>query len=188
MFQVRIHGRGGQGVVSAAEMLSIAAFQENRHSQAVPSFGSERMGAPVVAYVRIDDKEIELREPVLDPNLLIIQDPTLFHAIDVFGGLRQDGYLLVNSSKSIAELGIQDAVKNLPHGHVTTVAATELAMKHLKRPTPNTVLLGAFTAISNEIQIDSVCEAIMTKFPGRVGEMNVAAARAARQAALDSQE
>ena len=188
MFQVRIHGRGGQGVVSAAEMLSIAAFEENKHSQAVPSFGSERMGAPVVAYVRIDDREIELREPVLDPDLLIVQDPTLFHAIDVFGGLKDNGYVLINSSKSLAELGIEDAVDRLPAGHVTTVAATELALKHLKRPTPNTVLLGAFTALSDEIRIDSVCEAILKKFPGKIGQMNVAAARAAHQAVLESQE
>ena len=76
MFQVRIHGRGGQGVVTAAEMLSIAAFAEGKHSQAFPSFGSERMGAPVVSYVRIDDAPIELTEPVMEPDLLIIQDPS----------------------------------------------------------------------------------------------------------------
>ena len=184
MFQVRIHGRGGQGVVSAAEMLSIAAFEEGKHAQAVPSFGSERMGAPVVAYVRIDDKEIELREPVLDPNLLIIQDPTLFHAIDVFAGLREDGLVLINSSKSLAELGIEDVAKQLPEGHVITVGATELAMKHLKRATPNTVLLGALTAINDSVKIDSVCQAILRKFPGKVGEMNVVAARAAHDAGL----
>ncbi len=188
MFQVRIHGRGGQGVVSAAEMLSIAAFEENKHSHAVPSFGSERMGAPVVAYVRIDDKEIELREPVLDPDLLIIQDPTLFHAIDVFGGLKDDGYVLINSSKSIEELGIEDAVRQLPDGHVSTVAATELALRYLNRPTPNTVLLGAFTAISDQVQIESVCKAIVRKFPGKIGEMNVTAAQSAYQAAKASQE
>ena len=90
MFQVRIHGRGGQGVVTAAEMLSIAAFDEGKHAQAIPSFGSERMGAPVVAYVRIDDDPIELTEPVLRPDLLIVQDPTLFHAVDVFSGLADD--------------------------------------------------------------------------------------------------
>ncbi len=183
MFQVRIHGRGGQGVVSAAEMLSHAAFEEGKHSQAVPSFGSERMGAPVVAYVRIDDKEIELREPVLDPTLLIVQDPTLFTAIDVFAGLRDDGYVLINTTKTLAQLGIEEATKKLPAGHVATVAATELAMKHLRRPTPNTVLLGAFTAMSDTVQIDSVCTAIMKKFPGKVGEMNVEAARAAHEAA-----
>ncbi|MCP4008661.1 MAG: 2-oxoacid:acceptor oxidoreductase [Proteobacteria bacterium] len=183
MFQVRIHGRGGQGVVSAAEMLSHAAFEEGKHSQAVPSFGSERMGAPVVAYVRIDDREIELREPVLDPTLLIVQDPTLFSAIDVFAGLREDGYVLINTTRTLTELGIEEATGKLPAGHVATVAATDLAMKHLKRPTPNTVLLGAFTAMSDTVQIDSVCAAIMKKFPGKVGEMNVEAARAAHEAA-----
>ncbi len=184
MFQVRIHGRGGQGVVSAAEMLSIAAFDEGKHSQAVPSFGSERMGAPVVAYVRIDDKEIELREPVLEPDLLIIQDPTLFHAIDLFAGLKKDGYVLINSSKSVEQLGIEDALERLPKGHVATVPATELAMRHLKRPTPNTVLLGAFTAMSDIIKLNSVFIAIREKFPGKVGEMNVTAAQAAHDAAV----
>ena len=87
MFEIRIHGRGGQGVVTAAEMFSIAAFEEGKHSQAIPSFGSERMGAPVVAYVRI-----ELYEPVMSPDLLIIQDPTLFHAVDVFSGLARSGF------------------------------------------------------------------------------------------------
>ena len=82
MFQIRIHGRGGQGVVSAAEMMSVAAFIEGRHAQAFPSFGSERMGAPVMAFCRIDDKEIRLREPVLEPDALIIQDPTLLHQVD----------------------------------------------------------------------------------------------------------
>ena len=183
MFQIRIHGRGGQGVVSAAEMLSIAAFEEGKHSQAVPSFGSERMGAPVVAYVRIDDREIELCEPVLEPDLLIVQDPTLFHAIDVFAGLKSDGYLLINSTRTVDELGIGDAAHKLPAGHVATVPATELAMKHLKRPTPNTVLLGALTVLSDVLRLDSVFMAIRDKFPGELGELNVAAAQAAHDAA-----
>ena len=91
MFQVRIHGRGGQGVVTGAEMLSVAAFFEDRHAQAFPSFGSERMGAPVVSFCRIDDKEIRLREPILEPDALIVQDPTLFKVVDVFAGLRATG-------------------------------------------------------------------------------------------------
>ena len=179
MFQVRIHGRGGQGVVSASEMMSVAAFHQGRYSQSFPSFGSERMGAPVVAFVRIDDKEIELREPVLEPDLLIVQDPTLFNAVDVFSGLKPDGTVLINSSKSVEELGIDDAVGHLPEGHVITVPATELALKHLKRPTPNTVLLGAFAAVSDLIEMDGVEKALRPKFPGKVGEMNVAAAKAA---------
>ncbi len=140
--------------------------------------------APVVAYVRIDDKEIELREPVLDPNLLIIQDPTLFTAIDIFAGLRGDGYVLINSSKSLAELGIEEATMKLAANRVVVVPATDLALKHLKRPTPNTVMLGAFTAICDTVQIESVCKAIMKKFPGKIGEMNVEAARAAHDAAV----
>src|SRR6266540_313796 len=83
MFQVRIHGRGGQGVVTAAELLSVAAFLEGKHAQAFPSFGSERTGSPVVSFCRIDDKEIRLREPILEPDGLIVQDPTLFKAIDI---------------------------------------------------------------------------------------------------------
>ena len=183
MFHVPIHGRGGQGVVSASQMMSVAAFHQGRHSQSFPSFGSERMGAPVMAFVRIDDKEIELREPVLDPDLLIIQDPTLFNAIDVFSGLKQDGYVLINSSKSVGELGIDEAVGGLPAGHVVTVPATDLALKHLRRPTPNTVLLGAFAAMSDLLEMDGVETAIREKFPGKVGEMNVAAAKAAYAAA-----
>ena len=91
MFQIRIHGRGGQGVVSGAEMLSVAAFLEGRYAQAFPSFGSERMGAPVMAFCRIDDKEIRLREPVLEPDALIIQDQTLLHQVDLFNGLPARG-------------------------------------------------------------------------------------------------
>src|SRR3954452_16206859 len=87
VFELRIHGRGGQGVVTAAELLSLAAFLEDRHAQAFPSFGSERTGAPVVAFCRIDDREIRAGEPIAAPDALIIQDPTLLHQVDVFSGL-----------------------------------------------------------------------------------------------------
>lgn len=184
MFQIRIHGRGGQGVVSAAEMLSVAAFLEGKHAQAVPSFGSERMGAPVVSFCRIDDKEIRLREPILEPDALIVQDPTLFNAIDVFAGLSPQGYVLINTSRTAEQLGITDAVKGLPDGHVRIVPATELAIKYVKRPVPNAALLGALSAISGVIKMDSVEEAINSKFPGKIGAANVTAAKAAYESAL----
>ena len=183
MFQIRIHGRGGQGVVTAAEMLSIAAFEEGRHAQAIPSFGSERMGAPVVAYVRIDDELIELTEPVLQPDLLIVQDPTLFHAVDVFSGLADDGFLLINSARRLPELHIDDALARLPDHHVYTVAATDLAMRHLGRATPNTALLGAFTALFDMLHIESVVKAINDKFSGDIAQRNIVVARAAHDAA-----
>ncbi|HJV81392.1 2-oxoacid:acceptor oxidoreductase family protein [Noviherbaspirillum sp.] len=179
LFQVRIHGRGGQGVVSAAEMLSVAAFLEGKHAQAFPSFGSERMGAPVMAFCRIDDKEIRLREPVMRPDALIIQDPTLLHQVDLFSGVSPDGYILINSTRSFDELGIGEFVKGYRAEHLCTVPATELALKHVGRPLPNVALLGGFAAISGRVQIDSVCAAIRDKFPGKIAEGNIAAAREA---------
>jgi len=184
MFQVRIHGRGGQGVVSAAEMLSNAAFDEGRYAQAFPSFGSERMGAPVMAFCRIDDKEIRLREPVMQPDALIIQDPTLLHQIDLFNGLSPSGFILINSTRSFDELGIDDFVRSFPREHLCTVAATELALKHVGRPLPNAALLGGFAAISGQLTFESVARAIRAKFPGQVGAANVAAAQAAYDSAL----
>lgn len=179
MFQVRIHGRGGQGVVSAAEMLSTAAFLEGKHAQAFPSFGSERMGAPVVSFCRFDDKQIRLREPIQNPDAVIIQDPTLLHSVEVFSGLANDGYILINSMRSFEELGIAEFVNSFPEGHVKDVGATELAVKHVKRPLPNAALLGGFAAVSGQLTMASVEKAVMEKFPGPVGEANVAAAREA---------
>jgi pyruvate ferredoxin oxidoreductase gamma subunit len=184
MFQVRIHGRGGQGVVSAAEMLSLAAFDEGRYAQAFPSFGSERMGAPVMAFCRFDDREIRTREPVLQPDALIIQDPTLLHQVNLFSGLPPGGYILINSTRSFDELGIADFVRNFDHRHLCTVPATELALKHVGRPLPNAALLGGFAAISGQLQFESVAKAIQEKFPGKVGAANVAAARAAYELTL----
>jgi pyruvate ferredoxin oxidoreductase gamma subunit len=179
MFQVRIHGRGGQGVVTAAEMLSVAAFIEGRHAQAFPSFGSERTGAPVVAFCRIDDREIRAREPVVEPDALIIQDPTLLHQVDVFSGLDGDGFILINSARSFEELGLGEFVERFRRARLLTVPATELAREHLGRPIPNAVLVGGFAALSGLISLESVEAAIQAKFAGKLGSGNAAAAGAA---------
>ena len=186
MFQVRIHGRGGQGVVTAAELLSVAAFVEGKYAQAFPSFGSERMGAPVISYCRIDERDIRLREPINAPDALIIQDPTLLQSVDVFHGLNPEGFILVNSRRSFEELGIAEFLAKFPPGHLCDVAATELAMKHVGRPVPNAALLGGFAAISGQIRLSSVEKAIREKFPGNVGEANVAAAKEAFNFAVGS--
>jgi pyruvate ferredoxin oxidoreductase gamma subunit len=179
MFQVRIHGRGGQGVVTATELLSVAAFREGRHAQAFPSFGSERTGAPVVAFCRIDDRPIRLREPILAPDAIIIQDPTLLHQVDVFGGLAKDGYILINTSRSFEELGLGDFIAGFRRERLCTVPATELALKHVGRAVPNAALLAGFAAVSGRISLESVIAAIREKFPKKVAEGNVAAANAA---------
>ncbi|BBI99425.1 pyruvate ferredoxin oxidoreductase subunit gamma [Ferrigenium kumadai] len=176
MFQIRIHGRGGQGVVTATEMLSVAAFEEGRHAQAFPSFGSERTGAPVVAFCRIDDKEIRLREPIMEPDALIIQDPTLLHQIDVFAGLKPDGYVLLNSHHSFEDIGLGDLVKERGPKRLCTLPATELGLKHIGRPIPNVPLLAGFAALSGLIRLESVIKAINERFSGKVAEGNIAAA------------
>lgn len=176
MLQVRIHGRGGQGVVTAAEMLSVAAFEQGRHAQAFPSFGSERTGAPVVAFCRIDDREIRLREPIVEPDVLIVQDPTLLHQVDVFQGLKPLGYVLINSRRSFDELGLADVAARFRHERLTTVPATEIALKHIGRPLPNAVLLGGFAALAGLVTLEAVVHAIRHTFSGKVAEANVAAA------------
>jgi pyruvate ferredoxin oxidoreductase gamma subunit len=188
MFQIRIHGRGGQGVVTAAEMLSIAAFLEGRYAQAFPSFGSERMGAPVIAFCRIDDKEIRLREPVLDPDAVIIQDPTLLHQVDLFKGLRSTGYILINSARGLGELGLKEFVHGFRSDRVRAIAATELAMKHVGRPVPNVPLLAGFAAITREVKLESVVAAIRQKFPPAIAEKNIAAAEEAFAVAVGKLE
>jgi pyruvate ferredoxin oxidoreductase gamma subunit len=176
MFQVRIHGRGGLGVVTGAEMMSIAAFQGGRHAQAFPSFGSERTGAPVVAFCRMDDKEIRLREPIMQPDAIIIQDPTLLHQVDVFSGLKKDGYILINTTRSFAELGLGEFVKDFNPTRLLTVPASELAMNHVGRAVPNVPLLGAFAALCGLISLEAVQSAIDQKFKGAVALGNKAAA------------
>ncbi len=176
MFQVRIHGRGGQGVVTAAELLSVAAFTAGRHAQAFPSFGSERTGAPIVAFCRIDTRPIRLREPVLQPDVLIVQDSTLIQRVAVFDGLPPHGYVLLNTRRPWEQLGIEE----LTPDRVVLVPATQLAIVHLGRPLPNAALLGGFAALSRGlVPLDAVITAIRDRFQGAVGDGNAAAAAAA---------
>ena len=179
MFQVRFHGRGGQGVVTAAEVLSIAAFVEGRHAQAFPSFGSERTGAPVLAFCRIDDHEIRSHEPIAAPDAIVIQDPTLLHQVDVFSGLERDAFVLINSTRGIEELGLGDLMERYRPERLLTVPATDIAREHVGRPIPNAALLGGLAAQTGVVHLESVNHAIRQKLPGAIGEANVAAADAA---------
>lgn len=188
MFQVRIHGRGGQGVVTAAELLSLAAFAEGRRAQAFPTFGSERTGAPVISFCRIDERQIRVHDPIAEPDAVIVQDPTLLHQVDVFGGLPPDGYVLVNTARSFDELGLGALVGRLRPERALAVPATELAREHLGRPLPNVPLLGAFAALTGAVSLESVVAAIGERFAGKVGEGNAAAARAAYEHARASLE
>jgi pyruvate ferredoxin oxidoreductase gamma subunit len=187
MLQVRIHGRGGQGVVSGAELLSVAAFLEGRHAQAFPSFGSERMGAPVMAFCRIGDTPIRSREPVMEPDALIIQDATLLHQVDLFNGLRPGGTVLINATRTLDELGLGELVGSNRY-KLFTLPATEIALKHVGRAVPNVPLLAAFAALTGVVKLESVIAAIRDKFAGKVGEGNVAAATSAFERVRKEQE
>lgn len=179
MLEVRFHGRGGQGVVTAAELLSVAAFLDGHEAQAFPSFGSERMGAPVAAFCRISDHPIRLREPVSEPDLVVVGDATLLHAVDVFGGLRPEGWVLVNSARSLHELHLTDLEQRHDPARLATVPATDLARQHIGRPMPNVCLLGAVAGLTGCVSLASIEAATSARFDERVAAANSAAARAA---------
>jgi len=178
VFAVRIHGRGGQGVVTAAELLSQAAFQEGRHAQAFPSFGSERTGAPVVSFCRVSDREIRTREPILEPDALVVQDPTLLHQVDVFGGLSKDGYVLINTVFDFEELGLQEWSAGFRRERLLTVPASDISRDYEPYARANTALLGGLASLTGVVSIGSIERAIAERFGGAVGVGNVEAARA----------
>ncbi len=164
--------------MTAADLLALAAFEEDVFAQSFPSFGSERTGAPVVSYCRLDRRTIRTRQPVTTPDCVVVIDPTLVHQVDLFDGLGPEGYLLMNSARSCTELGLGTLERRLRPGRALTVAATDVARRVLGRPMPNAALLGGFAALTGQIQMSSVAAAIRERF-GRepaLAERNVAAA------------
>ena len=161
MIQVRIHGRGGQGVVTSAELIAIAAFKSGKEAQAFPFFGVERTGAPIEAYARIDTKPIRIREQVYRPNTVIVTDDTLIGIVDVTKGCDQQSIIIINSSKN-KSLFI-DKLK-LPEKNIFTVDATKIALEIFKKNITNTVILGAFAEITKYISLADLELAIKEKF------------------------
>ena len=174
--------------MTVAELLSAAAFREGKHAQAFPSFGSERTGAPVMSFCRIDDQPIRTREPMTRPDALVIQDPTLLHQADLFSGLGRQGYMLVNSACDFGELSLEEFVRGFHRDRLLVVPASALAMTHLRRPLPGAALLGGFAALTWAVSLDSVLAAIEEKFTGTVAAGNAAAARAAFAFVRDERE
>jgi pyruvate ferredoxin oxidoreductase gamma subunit len=185
MFSVRFHGRGGQGVVTAAELLAVAAFSEDRYAQAFPSFGSERMGAPVMSFCRIDDQPIRTHEPVTEPDALLVQDPSLLHQADLFAGLSGEGYVLINSPTGLPDV---ESAAGLRRERLVAVPASWLAMKFLGRPLPGTGMLGGFAALTGVVGIEGVVAAINDRFSGTIADGNVMVARAAYAFVLDERK
>jgi len=171
--EIRIHGRGGQGGVTAAEVLASAAFKEGKWVQAIPFFGAERRGAPVKAFARLSDEPILVRSQVYNPDYVMVLDETLLDIVDVAEGLKKDGIVIVNTTKRPKEI-------SLKQGRVATVDATgialELQLVVAGLPVLNTTMLGAFAKATDEIKLESVIKAIKEEWSGAAGEKNAKAA------------
>ncbi|MBN2013689.1 MAG: pyruvate ferredoxin oxidoreductase subunit gamma [Candidatus Altiarchaeota archaeon] len=166
MKEIRFHGRGGQGAVTAATLLAIAAFKDGRFSQAFPKFGVERRGAPVEAFTRISDRFIRRKNAVYEPDILVVLDSTLFDLVNVTDGLAKGGQVIINTEKKPEEFNIGGA-------EVSTVDATSLAFEILGLDIVNTSILGAFAAFTGEVRKESLCEAVRENFPQNLAEKNV---------------
>ena len=168
MIEIRFHGRGGQGSVTAAEILAVASFKDGKYSQAFPKFGPERRGAPVEAYCRVDDKFINLRSQIYDPDILIVLDESLLE-LNIIKGLKKDGKIIVNSKKSPDEL----KEKYNLNFDVHSVDVTSKAIEILGANIVNTGILGAFSKITGLISIDSLLKATGEKFSGDLRDKNL---------------
>jgi len=169
MFQVRIHGRGGQGVVTTSELLALSCFIEGKHAQAFPSFGSERTGAPVASFVRVDDRPVRSHEPVSAPDAVLVQDPTLLGSPGLLCGLSESGWLVVN----IAEGALHDRAGAVGADvRLIALPASALSLQLLGRDTPGPALLGAFAAATGIVRLPSLVAAVQQRFPGPMADGN----------------
>jgi pyruvate ferredoxin oxidoreductase gamma subunit len=167
MIEIRFHGRGGQGAVTAAEILAKAAFEDGKYCQAFPFFGVERRGAPVMAFSRIDDQPIRRRYQVYKPNYVIVLDDGLLEVADVFSGIKDGGKIIINTTSD---------VKTVDGAEVRKIDATGIALEILGVPIVNTVMLGAFAGLTGEISLESLIKIIKETFSGKIGEKNAKAA------------
>jgi len=169
LIEIRFHGRGGQGAVTASRILATAAFLEGKHSQSIPMYGTERRGAPVTAFVRIGDKDKMVRSLVHEPDYVVVLDPLLRKSVDVTEGLKESGMLILNSSVTPGDVEVDKHVKT------ATVDATDIALEVIGRPITNTAILGAFCKATGEVKLESVLEAVRGTWRGRLAEMNTKA-------------
>ena len=174
--EIRWHGRGGQGAVTAAKMVAELALGEGKYFQAFPEYGPERSGAPIVAFTRVSDAPIQVYSGIEHPQIVVVLDSSLLKIVDVTKGAPDDVVVLVNSERSPAQLRKDSALKD---GRLYTIAATRIAVETIKRPIPNTPMVGALTRITGLFDIDDVVtflrEDFGKKFPPKVVEGNIAA-------------
>lgn len=167
MKEIRLHGRGGQGVVKSAQIIVQTVIDSGLYAHFIPFFGVERKGSPVFGFLRIDDKDIRLKCQVYDPEILMIFDDTLIKMPQTFEGLRENSTVIINTTKDISQLNLPENSQN-----VYAVDATNIALESIKKPIPNTAMLGAFAKATNLVDWDTLQNFISEKF----GEANRVAA------------
>jgi len=174
--EIRIHGRGGQGSVTAAELLAYAAFIEGKWVQAIPYFGAERRGAPVKAFARISDEPILVHSQIYNPDFVMVLDPAIYKFVDVTEGLKKDGIVIMNTTKRPEEVGLKG-------WRTATVDATGIALELnllvAGLPVVNTAIVGAFAKASGEVKLASILKAIKETWSSVAGEKNARAAELA---------
>jgi len=163
LLEVRWHGRGGLGAVTSAELIARAAISEGKYAQSFPSFGPERRGAPVLAFLRISDESIRTRTVIYEPDIVAVLDPGLLHTVDVTSGLKEDGKIIVNSRKSSAELKSEFGYK----WPVVAVNATRIARETIGLPITNTAMIGALLKVTGIVKMDSVVAQLEERFGPR---------------------
>ncbi len=183
ILEVRLSGRGGQGVVTAGELLGRAVLAEGRWAQSVPTFGPERRGAPATCTLRVSDAEILLKFSAATPSVLLVFDPTIWHLVDVTAGLTEGSTLVFNTPRSPEEVESDLRVGRYgyrlaaEHADVVTVDATGIALEILGRPIPNTAVMGALTGTTDLVQLETIESVLRERF-GKHADANVRAARA----------
>jgi len=169
MIEIRFHGRGGQGAVTAANILADACFKEGKDVQSFPFFGVERRGAPVTAFTRIDSKPIRIKYQIYEPDFVVVLDSGLMKTVNVLEGLKKNGLVLINMAKNPDEIKMKESLVR-----VATVDATGIALKHKlgsrMAPIINTAILGAFAKASNVVKIATIMESIKEIAPARKEE------------------
>jgi len=167
---VRFHGRGGQGVVTSADVLAVAGFKEGYYTLSFPTFGAEKRGTPVASFLRISDKPIVLRDEVYNPDYVVVLDPTVIGPVNVEAGIKENGMIIANYPKGPEELKkmFNTSVE------VLTINATKLAMDVLGRPITNTVMVGAFAGATGLVKLETLKETIAEWFSDKtIAEKNV---------------
>lgn len=182
IFEIIFHARGGQGAKTAAEIIAQAAVHEGKYVQAFPSFGPERSGAPTKTYVRIGNKEIRTREPIVDPDVVIVLDETLLDGVKVTDGLDKNEALIINSKKPAHEI----AEKINFNGKIYPVDANGISMEIVGTPRPNTVILGKIVKITEAVKLESVISEFRKIFEEKIGKENCEKNVAAIEKAYDS--